>query len=92
MTQLRLRVFLALVTLGLAAHALASCADPAGPPTGVVCEGLRCVCPRTLPLDCNGACTASNNNNCGACGTVCPTGQRCEATGSSDGGISYACR
>ncbi len=92
MKQLRLRVFLALVTLCLAAHALANCADHASPPTGVVCEGLRCVCPRSLPLACNGACTASDNENCGACGTVCPTGQRCEPTGSSDGGLAWVCR
>jgi hypothetical protein len=38
----------------------------------------RCACPGGSTL-CGTACTLTqfDRNNCGACGTVCPGGQRC---------------
>jgi hypothetical protein len=38
-----------------------------------------CVCPPTLPTECNGVCknTTTDPTNCGTCGHVCPTGAAC---------------
>jgi hypothetical protein len=86
------RIPLALAALGLAAAALAGCADPAGPPNGVVCVGLRCTCPASATLICNNTCTQNTRDNCGACGNACALGESCQDSPAVDGGVIYRCR
>ena len=57
--------------LGCALY-IASCAQPAAPPASACATGQT---------SCGQSCvnTASDSNNCGACGTKCTTGQSCQS-------------
>src|ERR1700733_736138 len=64
--------FLACVALLGSALFMAGCAQP-GRTTGTSCNSGQ--------LECGGTCAnvQTDNQNCGACGTVCQSGQSCQS-------------
>jgi hypothetical protein len=62
------------------------CADDHTCPSGLLCQNNQCVC----PTKCGDTCvdTTSDTSNCGACGTVCPTGGTCSGSACSCGTLT----
>ena len=76
----RLTRILIIVAAGLAT-ALAGCGDDCYTPAGNLRHSCGSYCGSGQTL-CNGVCVLlqSDPNNCGACGTTCPTGETCSSS------------